>query len=1003
MPVKVSSAQELVEAVNTNPNAEIKLTDNINVSAFGTIAKTFSGTIDGRDTVNGRDTIYTIYKDKKYSLSYVPLFGEMKDAKIRNLVVSGFRVQSDDDNNMGALAYTMNGCSLENITLYQISVFTDEDYAGSIAGTATNCHFNNIKCMSCDVTTDGIGAGGLVGWSKSCKFTQCMFNQKSWVFSDGTAIVPNSAYAGGISGLSENDTFEYCYNFGIIGGNDDAVAGVTGHSTGSTFSYCVNSGCVFQVDEETFHSSLAEIQKDVESKIRDNRVIWVSGFSAVMFGSPAIIAVPFWITTSFPPLAVATAAGVAIIGTAMTIYGLMQMHDELAGISGSANGGAFDCCYNYGTCMARDMYIGGIVGLAENGVKINNCLNAGHVQGSSTVGGIAGLLKASQMTNCLNVGSVKADYENEEKRESWSYLFVTESGDNNSSWNNNYFKFSSYDPVSGGRVKVTEKQLASGEVAWWLNQGQENGPWRQNIGEDLNPVVDPEHLPVTHNDLVAQIRIKSARELKDFAQAVNNRSDINQTYVVFLDADIDLEGEGNWIPIGTQEKPFYGLFFGGGHTIDNLQCQVSTANIDAGLFGTLGMRSEIHDVNLGSHSSISSINNAAGGIAGCVRVPDGNIGAVRISGCTNQASVSGKYNVGGILGAVYFDTKLRLSISDCCNAGVITATGTNGAVPTGESAVICGYSKNNAVISRCWNVGPLVSGTSAPAYKTGYSFVYGENPQLTDCYDFEGYITEKSAQKGVESYSAMDYVDGTLCFNLNGKTNDTRLGLRWQQEIGEGSYPVYTGFGSQGKGIYLSNRTSDKTGMIVLPYDVTSSDSLFFCVLDSVKYQGDDSFVQFKHVDVLPAGTPALFHSNVSDFDFISTGGNFDNSRIHTVEVHGMSMSGTFTDLTVHAADAGPLYRYEAGLLKQSDDNLDIKAFGTYFTNQSSTDIPTFYVTFINSLSEHVTSAKPVKAYGEFEIDRIYDIHGRQITDFVPGVNILKAKDGRTSKIILRK
>ena len=43
---------------------------------------------------------------------------------------------------------------------------------------------------------------------------------------------------------------------------------------------------------------------------------------------------------------------------------------------------------------------------------------------------------------------------------------------------------------SGTATEKTEAQFASGEVAWLLNQGQANGPWRQTIDTDAFPVLD---------------------------------------------------------------------------------------------------------------------------------------------------------------------------------------------------------------------------------------------------------------------------------------------------------------------------------------------------------------------------------------------------------------------------------------------------------------------------------------------------------------------------------
>ena len=47
----------------------------------------------------------------------------------------------------------------------------------------------------------------------------------------------------------------------------------------------------------------------------------------------------------------------------------------------------------------------------------------------------------------------------------------------------------------GEATSKTADEFASGEVAWLLNKGQTNGPWRQNLGEgeDAEPVLDATH------------------------------------------------------------------------------------------------------------------------------------------------------------------------------------------------------------------------------------------------------------------------------------------------------------------------------------------------------------------------------------------------------------------------------------------------------------------------------------------------------------------------------
>lgn len=1004
VPVQVSTAEEFDAAVKASK--DIVLTDNINMTGYPTINATFKGTIDGRGFVEGKDTIYTIYKtdrDKK-STTHTPLVNDMKGATVQNVIFSGFRVESDSESNQGVLGSCIEGCVIKNVTLYGVSVFSNGDNAGALAGKSLGSTITNVKALNCNVTVDGVGAGAIVGSSLNSTFTQCLTNVYTWVFADGRTFFENSAYAGGICGLSSGDTFTECVNLALIGANDDAVGGIVGHSKLSRFYNCTNMGYIYQTDEETFHGDISSIQADIESKIRNCRVEAIGGFFIALPGTMTALAIPFWITLTFPPAAIITAVCIAITGTVLCIVGLAQGYDEVGGIVGSAFGGEISCCSNYGYCGCRDSSAGGIVGLADRpdsnsaGVDINNCLNAGTVQSSYHIGGIVGDLYHSSLRNCLNVGEVKSDYEDK----SGSLFGYQEGG----SWNNNYFKWGIYDPTAGGRVKVTEEQLSSGQVAWWLNQGQTDGPWRQNLtGDDTDPypVLELDHNKVTPDDLANRFAISNADELMAFAAAVNTREVEAQTFTAYLTADIDLTGK-TWEPIGTQSKPFYGLFFGCGHIICNLQCNVTHS--DAGLFGTVGMRTEIHDVTIDHNSHITSTQNAVGGIVGCVRVPAGNIGQVKITGCGNRATVQGSYNVGGILGAVYFDSDLKLEIRNCYNAGTIYATSKGeGNTGTGESGVLCGYVKANSIITDCWNIGvvKVPDGTSASskpstAYYNGRYFVYyggGDVPQITNCYSL---LTEMGkAQNGVEEITLEDIDNGTLCYLLNNETNDTGKGLRWEMELDNSASMCYTGFDSHGRGIYHARTISNPIGTIVLPYDVASDDDITYYTLTGAT----DEELNFTSVDVLYAGTPALFKLRSESeapvaFEFLGAGSTFapKESCAGIYVGSGWAMSGTYSKKVItDATTLGKTYYISGGKVRQATNSLTIAPYRAYLEYNSPSVISTNGLRV--SLDGHTTDIVLLPAAPSAASDAetpVYDLFGRRAVNPLQGLYIQHGK-----------
>lgn len=136
----------------------------------------------------------------------------------------------------------------------------------------------------------------------------------------------------------------------------------------------------------------------------------------------------------------------------------------------------------------------------------------------------------------------------------------------------------------------------------------------------------------------------------------NMRNRLDKHFILMNDLDFSLDtdymdidnktmwtsGTG-WTPVGTDLSKFTGSFDGGGHTINGLMINSSAKY--AGLFGYIASGAEVKNIILES-VSIKSSNAGAyvGGLAGT------SGGAV--TGCGVSGSVTGNYNVGGLIGAV---------------------------------------------------------------------------------------------------------------------------------------------------------------------------------------------------------------------------------------------------------------------------------------------------------------------------------------------------------------
>ena len=176
--------------------------------------------------------------------------------------------------------------------------------------------------------------------------------------------------------------------------------------------------------------------------------------------------------------------------------------------------GTISKCFNTGNILGQS-YIGGIVGYSSKSstasatnVTIENCYNTGAI-GDDRTTGVAGGISAgtnSSVTNCFNVGAVTGTnaqpiVANGYNTQAWSvnsYASCDVTGpsmntilyygedDGNQAWPKD-----EQGRYCRGSGKRTDAEMASGEVAYLLQQGQSNSEqvWSQQIGVDDHPVL----------------------------------------------------------------------------------------------------------------------------------------------------------------------------------------------------------------------------------------------------------------------------------------------------------------------------------------------------------------------------------------------------------------------------------------------------------------------------------------------------------------------------------
>ncbi len=109
--------------------------------------------------------------------------------------------------------------------------------------------------------------------------------------------------------------------------------------------------------------------------------------------------------------------------------------------------------------------------------------------------------------------------------------------------------------------------------------------------------------------------ISTAKELIDFARAINKlHNEQQRDLVATLAGDIDLTGV-EWTPIGNEDIPFYGTFDGGGHSISGLHID-KREGVCCGLFGVCAGTVENLTVTGSITCVAADVHSAVGGIVG---------------------------------------------------------------------------------------------------------------------------------------------------------------------------------------------------------------------------------------------------------------------------------------------------------------------------------------------------------------------------------------------------
>ena len=418
-------------------------------------------------------------------------------------------------------------------------------------------------------------------------------------------------------------------------------------------------------------------------------------------------------------------------------------------------------------------------------------------------------------------------------------------------------------------------------------------------------------------------KIQNVDDLKLLAENVNNGEAYANTYFK-LTANIDLNNEPNWTPIGTEDTLFQGTFDGGGHQITNLKIgkreygglfgnvwgatiqncnvtgEVNGYNYSGGIVGYAN--DNTHILNCSFQGNVEGNGQDRGGIVGSTSI------GCDVSGCFVTGTVTGGNCVGGIAGNGVGTIKncyaladvtaagdsaggiagyaYNLSIENCYYSGKVSSNGNAGG--------IAGIARNSE-IQNCVSLAERVTGV----WKVNR--IAGKNSaKLTDNYAWSGTTINGNpvpadGAAGVNG-AKLTYENGTLSPQFNAIFNDTDSawkftedGLPILNDVGgtQSAYlpPYLTGEGFYGKG------TAEN------PYEIRNAEDLKLLaekVNSGETYEGK-YFKQTANIDLenepnwTPIGGTVIEHPSTWEISVFK--GNFDGDG-HQITITGDSDFG---------------------------------------------------------------------------------------------------------------
>lgn len=239
----------------------------------------FSGSFDGQG-----HRIQGLSLNVDYD--HAGLFGYVKGAEIKNLIVEGANVSSSK-NNVGGIVGTLASGTIENVSFSgQVSSTSKRAYAGGIVGASglKGESAPSIKNSANYASVSGNTAGGIAGEAK--------YTQIKDVYNTGN--IQGTQFVGGIAGKIANDTtIQNSYSIGEVVGekNGGSIIGfIVGNSTIS-YSYWLSGEKGFNGNaSNAINCEKITTPEDLLSKLNEqSEGVWAKDSHNINKGYPVLV------------------------------------------------------------------------------------------------------------------------------------------------------------------------------------------------------------------------------------------------------------------------------------------------------------------------------------------------------------------------------------------------------------------------------------------------------------------------------------------------------------------------------------------------------------------------------------------------------------------------------------------------------------------------------------------------------------------------------------------